>query len=122
MANFRAERLAEQIHQVLSGLLISGAKDPALALVTVTSVDVTRDLQLARVYYTVTGDDSDKKAAATGLKRASAFLRHALGEEIQVRLVPELRFNYDSSIEQGRKIEDLLRQARKMESDDQQDS
>ncbi len=120
--SFRPQRLAEQIHHVLSEILLGGVKDPSLLSVTFAGVEVTRDLQLARVYYTVLGDENDQKEAQVGLKRATPFLRRAIGDELQVRKVPDLRFIYDGSQAQGRRIDELLRQAREMENNDSEDS
>ena len=89
-----------------------GVKDPRVALVTVTGVDVTRDLSLARVYYTVTGDDQDRQAAEQGLRSSVAYVRRQLGQIMRLRYIPEIRFEYDRAVESGRRIDELLRQVK----------
>ena len=77
--NVRAERLGEQIRGELSLLLQRSVRDPALSLVTVTHVRMTRDLQQARVYFTTLGDTPNRQQANKGLRRARSFLRGQLG-------------------------------------------
>lgn len=86
-------------------------RDPRVALVTLTEVVVTRDLRMARVYYTVLGDETEKLEAVEGLAKAASFIRRTLGREMSMRHIPELRFEYDQSADTGRRIEDLLREA-----------
>ena len=93
-------------------MLMHGVKDPRVALVTVTGVDVTRDLRLARVYYTVTGDEQERLAAASGLQSSAAYIRRQLGQIMRLRYVPELRFETDQAVESGRRIDELLRQVK----------
>ena len=92
----RVRRVAERVRTELSALLARSARDPGLSSVTVTAVRMTADLQLARVYYTLLGD-SDRRAAARGLRRAHPYLRHEIGRRLQLRQVPEMRFLYDDS-------------------------
>lgn len=112
MSKFRPERVAEQLHKEISQMLMHGVKDPRVALVTVTGVDVTRDLRLARVYFTVTGDAEDRKGAEEGLRSSSAFVRRQLGQIMRLRYIPEIRFEYDQAIVSGRRIDELLRQVK----------
>jgi len=104
--------VAEQLHKEISMMLMQGVKDPRVALVTVTGVDVTRDLRLAKVYYTVTGDEQDCKGAAEGLASSAAYVRRQLGQIMQLRYIPEIRFEYDRAVESGRRIDELLRQVK----------
>ena len=112
MGRYRPERVAEQLHKEISQLLMNGVKDPRVSLVTVTGVEVTRDLRLARIYYTVVGGDPERQGAAAGLRSSLAFIRHQLGQIMRLRHVPELRFEYDLAVESGRRIDDLLRQVK----------
>ena len=99
----RTRRVAERVRTELSTLLARSVRDPGLLGVTVTDVRMTADLQLARVYYTLlTG--SDRRAAARGLRRARAYLRRAIGQRLQLRQVPEIRFLYDDSTERQDRI------------------
>ena len=99
-----------------------GIKDPRVALVTITGVNVTRDLSLAKVFFSVTGDDGDLKDAERGLKSAAPFIRRELGKLMRLRFTPEIRFEYDGSIAYGQKIENLLRQVKDDLVDDPKDS
>lgn len=119
MSSYRPERVAGQIHKVISELLLSGEiKDPRVALVTLTEVNVTRDLSMARIFYTCLGDAQEKKEAAEGLARVAPFVRRLLGQQMRLRHMPELRFEYDSSSDTGRRIEELLRETRHDEPHD----
>lgn len=109
MSSYRPERVAEQIHKTVSRLLLDGIKDPRVASVTVTGVKITRDLRLARIYFSVSDEKLEKREAELGLKSASAYIRREIGQAISLRTVPELRFEYDASISYGQKIDDLLR-------------
>lgn len=122
MGGYRPQRLAEEIHQILVEVLMYGVKDPRVVDVTVTAVEVSPDLQLARIFYTVDGDEAERRQAAAGLKHATPYLRHTLAEEVRIRQVPELRFIYDESLERGQRIDNLLKQVLPVEpADDRED-
>ena len=98
------------MHKVISELLLSGEiKDPRVALITLTEVSVTRDLSMARIFYTCLGDAQQRQEAAEGLAKVAPFVRRLLGKEMRRRNMPELRFEYDKSSDTGRRIEELLR-------------
>ncbi len=122
MSSYRPERVAEQIHKEISHLLMHGIKDPRVAPVTITGVKITRDLGLARVYFTVSGEVAERKDAERGLKSAAPFIRRQLGQIIRMRHIPDLRFEYDGSIAYGQKIDTLLRQVQNDLTDDSADS
>jgi len=106
----RAHRIGEQIHQEVSSLLVKGLKDPRIGFVTITYVEVTSDLHLARIYYTVMGDTESRKNTVKGLKSSIPFIRKELGRRIRTRYIPELLFQYDTSLEYGNRIENLIRE------------
>lgn len=108
MASNRIGRINEEIQRELSGLLRT-VKDPRVAdaLLTITHVDTTSDLRYARVYISALRCD-DEKALLKGLKSASGYLRHQLGQAIDLRYTPELQFFMDDSIAHGAHILDLL--------------
>ena len=108
MPSSRPERVGEQVRAELCALLRSSASDPALALVTVTHVRMTRDLQHARVYYTALGDVAERRRADRGLRRAASFLRGGLGRRLRLRHVPDLTFVHDDSIEREQRIAHML--------------
>ena len=92
----------------LSELLRFETKDPALADISLTAVDLSRDLSVARVYFSMLDPDDDPQPALDGLQRASGFLRGKLGKTLMVRHVPELRFQHDDSIAHGAEITRLI--------------
>jgi len=108
----RAERIADLIRRELGGLLEREVKDPRVGFVTVTHVDVTRDLHNARVAVTVLGEESQPKETLKGLAAAHGFLRHELAQRLGLRYTPELEFYIDRTLESEQHIEELLRQIR----------
>lgn len=104
----RHQRLGAQMLRVLSELLRFETKDPGLAGVSLTAVELSRDLSVARVYYSLLHPDDDPAPAEAALKRAAGFLRSKLGAELMVRHVPELRFSHDDSIAHGAEITRLI--------------
>jgi ribosome-binding factor A len=107
----RSRRLGGQILRVLNELLRFESKDPALANVSISDVELSRDLSVARVWFSVLDPADDVDAAAEGLRRAAGFLRSRLGRELSVRHVPELRFEHDDSAERGLALTDLIERA-----------
>lgn len=114
----RCEKVAEAIHEEISGLLIKGLKDPRVGFATVTTVKVTDDLHLATVYYTVMGDEAARKGAQAGLESAKGYLRREIGRSLRMRYVPDIIFRYDDSIDYGMRIDSLLREIGGEESHD----
>lgn len=108
MARIRVSRVAESIKKEMSQILQQELKDPRIGFVTVTGVDLTNDLSQATVYLSVLGEDEQKASTLAALGRGSGFIRSELGRRIQLRHVPELIFKFDSSIEYGSRIEQLL--------------
>jgi ribosome-binding factor A len=104
----RPERVGEQVRQAISELLLSEVHDPGIGLVTLTRVKVSPDLQLVRVYYTQMGDEKARTDTRRALERATPFLRRQLGSRIRLRRVPELRFEFDTSVENQERIERIL--------------
>lgn len=104
----RPDRVGEEIRQELSVLLSREVRDPGVGFVTLTRVKVSPDLQLVRVYYTTMGDDRAKRATQQALERATPFLRRQVGERVQLRRVPELRFEFDKGVEHQDRIERIL--------------
>ena len=96
----------------LALLLAREVHDPGLGFVTITRVQVTSDLQLARVYYTALGDEKAQKSSARALERAMPFLRRQIGSRLRLKRVAELDFIYDESIAGQDRIEQLLNEIR----------
>ncbi|MDD3294784.1 MAG: ribosome-binding factor A [Geobacteraceae bacterium] len=114
----RAEKVGEAIHEILSALLIKGVKDPRIGFTTITGVKLSDDLHLATIYFTVVGDEEEKRATADGLNSARGFLRRELSKNLRMRYVPDLLFRYDESLDYGRRIDNLLDQITGAEHDD----
>ena len=116
MASHRPERVGDQIREVLSELLSRGAvHDPGIGFITLTRVKVSPDLQLARVYYSSLGDEKARRETARGLERATPFLRRQIGTRVQLRRVPELKFEFDESVGHQDRVEQILRDLKKEE-------
>jgi ribosome-binding factor A len=112
MAGHRRERIAEEIRNELSLMLAGDLKDPRLAVeVNVTEVRVSPDLRKARIFVQVPGTPEERAATLAGLGAASGYIRHELIERMQLRRAPEIFFFLDDSEENGRRIEELLREA-----------
>jgi ribosome-binding factor A len=109
----RAERVAEGIRTEVAMFLRDGAKDPRLrGMVTVTGVDVTRDLRHAKVYVSVLGTDKERADTFEGLASVALHLRGTIGRALRLRAAPEIDFKLDESIAHAARIEALLAQVR----------
>ena len=115
----RTDRVADYLQRELAGLIQHELRDPRLGMVSVTGVQVSRDLGHARVYYTVLNADSSEEATEVTevLNRASGFLRSELSRDSSMRSVPQLRFYFDTSVGQGRHMEDLISRAAQADRD-----
>ena len=114
----RAEKVAEAIHEIVSALLIKGVKDPRIGFTTITGVKLSDDLHLATIYFSVVGDESERKSTEQGLNSARGFLRKELGKNLRMRYIPDLLFRYDVSIDYGQHIDTLLNEIKSTEPDD----
>ncbi len=111
--NRRPDRVAEAIREEVAGFLADGVKDPRVrGLVTVTGVDVTRDLRSARVFVSIMGTDVEREETLAGLTAVAAHLRGRLGRALRLRVAPELSFRTDQTVAQAARIETLLEQIR----------
>ena len=118
----RPDRVADQIRGELASLLAREVHDPGIGFVTLTRVQVSPDLQLARVFYTALGDDKTRAASGRALERAAPFLRRQIGARLRLKRAPELTFVYDEAIAGQDRIEQILNElgrARDLNDDDQ---
>lgn len=104
----RPHRVADQIRSEIAGLLAREVHDPGIGFVTLTRVQVSPDLQQARVWYTALGDDKTRASSGRALDRAAPFLRRQLGARLRLKRAPELTFIYDDSIAGQDRIEQIL--------------
>lgn len=112
----RAERVAEQIREEVSQIVATEIADPGVGLVTVTRVKVTPDLSLARVYWTILGDDAERKKTQKALGRAAAYVRHLLSMRMSLRRSPEVVFVYDRSVAAQDRVEEILQEIKREEA------
>jgi ribosome-binding factor A len=114
----RTQRIADQIQRELAQLVQTGLKDPRIGMVTINDVRVSRDMGYADVYITVlTAEELNEhseeiKLTLEVLNKAAGFLRNELGRAIQIRMVPHLRFYFDKTVGEGRRMSTLIDQAR----------
>ena len=121
----RTQRIGDQMQRELSQLITREIKDPRLALVTITAVEVSRDLSHAKVFVTIMGPSEDTGLVETNLqvlKDAAGFLRMHLGKSMKLRSVPQLHFHYDASIRRGVELSALIERAVAEDSQHQGDS
>lgn len=109
----RTQRVADYLQRELAELIQHELRDPRIGMVSITGVEVSRDLGHARVYYTSMESNSSEEAAESteALNRAAGFLRRELSRDSRMRSVPQLRFYFDSSVGRGRELEELIRRA-----------
>ena len=109
----RTQRIGDQIQRELAQMIPQEVKDPRLGFVTITAVDVSRDVGHAKVFITVMGEDSaeDIKQSLKVLNSAAGFLRMQLGKEMKLRSVPQLHFHYDESVTRGAHLSALIERA-----------
>jgi ribosome-binding factor A len=106
----RPERVAETIKREMAEIITHKLRDPRLGgMISVTDVEVTRDLSMARIYVSVLGTDVERTKAIEALTHSVGFVRHELAPRLGLREMPEIRFLPDTSIQQGARVEELLR-------------
>ncbi|WP_297631360.1 30S ribosome-binding factor RbfA [uncultured Clostridium sp.] len=115
MANYRGGRINEEVKKEVSNLIQNEVKDPRLtAMISVTDVDVTRDLSFAKVYVSIFANSQEEKEEnLKALKGASSFIRREVGRRVKLRAVPQIIFELDESIDYGMKIDALIERSKK---------
>ncbi|MFH1624943.1 MAG: 30S ribosome-binding factor RbfA [Pseudomonadota bacterium] len=104
----RADRVSDLLKKEIAQTLIKEIKDPRIGLVTVTDVEVTDDLRLARVFFSMVGSNREREETTKGLDSASSFIKRTLGKRLRMRFIPDIVFKFDSSLEYGSHIDSLL--------------
>jgi ribosome-binding factor A len=107
----RTDRVGEEFREILAEE-IPRLKDPRVGFVTITGVNVSPDLRQAVVFYTVMGEDADRRATRAGLASANAHLRQVIGRQVRLKYLPQLTFHEDDTELKAGRIEDLLKQMR----------
>jgi ribosome-binding factor A len=105
----RTDRVGDLLRREISAILSREVKEPLAPLVTITAVRMSKDLKHACVYYTALQDDAGLKDVAAALKRSAGFVQRLIGARVQLRCVPHLRFEYDTSLRDAARMEELLR-------------
>ena len=107
----RTRRVGEQIRRELAELIRDELRDPRLALISMTSVEVSRDLAYARIFVTLVGDPADRAERVAELNHAAPLLRRELGRRMRIRTVPKLEFRYDEVVERAARLSALIEAA-----------
>lgn len=118
---FRSDRVAAQFQRELADLLRTEIKDPSLGMVTLSDVEVTRDMSLIKAYVSFLGAAETPQKCVKALNQHAPRLRRALSGRIRMRVMPELRFLYDDSIERGTRIDKLLNSLPELHQKDEGD-
>lgn len=113
MSNMRAERVGEQMKQETMDIVNNKVKDPRVGFLTITDVELTNDLSHAKVYLTVLGSNKEIDNTFKALEKAKGFIKSELGSRMRLRIIPDLTFEYDKSIEYGNKIERMIQDLHK---------
>ncbi len=104
----RTLRVADQIQREIADLIQNEIKDPRIKQITITAVEVTRDYSHAKVFYTTLANKEDSFLIENGLEHAKGFLRSNLSHRMKLRVIPELHFVYDESVERGVRLSKLI--------------
>ena len=107
----RPSRVSEEFREILAEE-IPRLKDPRVGFVTVIGVKVTPDLRRARVFYSTLGDESERKSTAAALRSARGHLRKLIGHQVRMKVLPDLQFEEDETLQSVERIEELLRRVR----------
>ena len=108
-ASYRMRRVNEAIKEIIGTALTQELKDPRIGFVTLTGVDTAPDLSHAKVFLSVYGKQVEKDATLEGLRAARPYLQRLIGDELPLKRVPSLEFVYDTTVDQGMRIQALLK-------------
>jgi ribosome-binding factor A len=116
MSHARPERVGQEIQAAIADLLSRGMlRDPRIGYITVTGVKVSPDLRVARVFYSMIGTPEQKRDTQEGLEAAKGFVRREVTSRVKLRVSPEIFFSFDESLDEGDKIDRLLREVKEKE-------
>lgn len=107
--SYRMRRVNEAIKEIIGTALAQDLKDPRIGFVTLTGVDTAPDLSHAKVFVSVYGKKAEKEATLEGLRAARAYLQRLIGNELPLKRIPNLEFVYDTSVDQGMRIQAILK-------------
>lgn len=109
VTSYRMRRVNEALKEIIGTALAQELKDPRIGFVTLTGVDTAPDLSRAKVFVSVYGKRQEKDATLEGLRAARPYLQRLIGDELPLKRVPTLEFVYDASVDQGMRIQALLK-------------
>lgn len=112
MSKQRSERVQEALRQEISKIVHEEIKDPRIGFITITKVELTKDLRHAKVYFSILGDAKDNSKALQGLNSAKGYIKNIVADRIKLRFVPEIAFKVDESLHYTQEIFDLLNRIR----------
>lgn len=113
MSRLRPERVQEALRQEISRVALEDIKDPRVGFLTITRVELTKDLRYAKVYFSVLGGAKEKALALKGLNSAKGYIKGVVADRIKLRLVPEISFRIDESIEHTEEIYNMFKRIKK---------
>lgn len=117
MSSQRPGRVQEAIRQEVSRIVQNEMRDPRIGFITITKVDLTKDLRYARIYFSVLGSAKDKRNTLYGLNSAKGYIKGLLSDKIKLRFMPDIEFKVDESLEHTQQIYDLLDKLKKEKRD-----
>lgn len=109
MQGKRAEKVAELLRMELSSAILTRLKDPRVGFITITRVQMSNDLQYAKIFYSVLGDQEKKRATHEALEHARGFLQRDVGNTLKLRYTPHLQFYLDDSADNSLEVEGILK-------------
>jgi ribosome-binding factor A len=115
MPRLRPERVQEALRQEISKVALEEIKDPRVGFLTITRVELTKDLRYAKVYFSVLGGAKEKALALKGLNSAKGYIKGVVADRISLRLVPDISFRIDESIEHTEEIFNMFKKIKKKE-------
>ena len=115
----RSDRVEGQLRKEISKILQEDIKDPRIGFVTITRIDLTKNLRYARIYFSILGDDNAKEESLKGIKSSIGYIRKLIAERMNLRYVPELYFILDNSIEYSINLEKTFERIKHEHKDSQ---
>ena len=104
----RIEKLNQRFKKAISRILLTEISDSRIGFVTITYVELSSDLKVARVYYTMLGNESKKSEVEQGLKSASGYIRRLLAQRIRIKFMPQVEFHFDQELKRAFRVEEIL--------------
>lgn len=108
MSERRLEKMSGLLRETIADLLLRKSKDPRLKMINITGVKVTADLKTALVHYSVMGDEAQKAEVARALAKGAGFVRSAIGETLNLKHSPQIKFEFDRNLEYAQHINEVL--------------